>query len=451
MAENLALSESSDIKKEVDDPLPSNIKKQVDILDPLLFPKREDCPMRTFSSILVPCKIEPDSQEFGSTSPTDQGVMNSTICSNGSVSQPKLWRCNSCGKTETSFLILDLHIDTGCEELSPIECDICPAVIRDYKDFVAHFMEHQMGETRRCPICLQNNIDNVKEHLILQGHFSQNKFETELQGATSKVTSQKLFTSVTINTFELNSRVTGQNDKKNLLSRHSHNKTFRKHHECNICKMRFPTKCKLKMHQGTHRGSKSFKCNICEKVFSVISNLNRHQRRHTSEKSVQCDICQKTFARLANLAIHKRVHTGEKPFQCDICEKTFAQSGTLAAHNRVHTGEKPFQCNICKKNFALSGNLVSHKRVHTGEKPFQCDICNKTFAQSPHLVKHKRIHTGEKPFQCNICKKAFAMSGELTRHKRVHTGEKPFQCDICKKTFTQSPHLIKHKRVHTRE
>jgi len=58
---------------EVDDPLPSDIKKQVDILDPLLFPKREDYPMRTFSSILVPCKIEPDSQEFGSTSPSDQG------------------------------------------------------------------------------------------------------------------------------------------------------------------------------------------------------------------------------------------------------------------------------------------------------------------------------------------------------------------------------------------
>ena len=58
---------------EVEDALPSDIKKQVDISDPFLFPKLEDGPTTTFPSILVPCKLEPESQKFGSTSISDQG------------------------------------------------------------------------------------------------------------------------------------------------------------------------------------------------------------------------------------------------------------------------------------------------------------------------------------------------------------------------------------------
>ena len=57
---------------EVDDALPSDIKKQVDILDPLMFPKLEDGRMSTFPSISVSCKFEPESQKFGSTSVRDE-------------------------------------------------------------------------------------------------------------------------------------------------------------------------------------------------------------------------------------------------------------------------------------------------------------------------------------------------------------------------------------------
>jgi hypothetical protein len=123
-------------------------------------------------------------------------VMNSTVFGIGGETQPNLWRCYFCGKIETSFLILDLHIDTGCEELSPIEGDICPAAVRDYRSFVAHYIEHQREETRRCPICLQDNIGNMKEHLISLGHFSENESETVLQGGTSQVTAQELSKSV---------------------------------------------------------------------------------------------------------------------------------------------------------------------------------------------------------------------------------------------------------------
>jgi hypothetical protein len=58
---------------EVETALRSDNKKQVDISDPFLFPKLEDGSMITFHSILVPRKLEPESQEFGSTSTSDQG------------------------------------------------------------------------------------------------------------------------------------------------------------------------------------------------------------------------------------------------------------------------------------------------------------------------------------------------------------------------------------------
>ena len=101
-----------------------------------------------------------------------------------------IWRCDSCGKTEKSFLMLDLHFDTGCEKLSPIECDVCPAVLRDYREFVPHFMEHQMGETRRCPICLCECIGDIKRHLIIKGHFSSTLSEVDLQRNTLLVVSK---------------------------------------------------------------------------------------------------------------------------------------------------------------------------------------------------------------------------------------------------------------------
>ena len=102
-----------------------------------------------------------------------------------------IWRCGSCGKVEKSFFILNLHINTGCE-LSPIECDTCPAIFREYRNFVVHIMKHQMGQTRRCPICLCECIGDVSQHLLdshhgnFHGNFSPSASELELHGSSSR-------------------------------------------------------------------------------------------------------------------------------------------------------------------------------------------------------------------------------------------------------------------------
>jgi hypothetical protein len=101
--------------------------------------------------------------------------------------------------------MLDLLIDTGCEKFSPIECDICPAIFRHCRNFVAHIMAHQMGETRRCLICLCECIDDVSQHLVIHGHFLPSIAELELQGNSSLAVTQNPSTIVFLNSFELDS------------------------------------------------------------------------------------------------------------------------------------------------------------------------------------------------------------------------------------------------------
>ncbi|XP_065566047.1 uncharacterized protein LOC136030886 isoform X3 [Artemia franciscana] len=63
--------------QDIVDVLPSEIKKEVDSSDPVMFPKLEDGLMSTFPSISVPFKLESDFQESGAISITDQAVKKS--------------------------------------------------------------------------------------------------------------------------------------------------------------------------------------------------------------------------------------------------------------------------------------------------------------------------------------------------------------------------------------
>ena len=143
-----------------------------------------------------------------------------------------IWLCDSCGKTEKSFLMLNLHFDTGCEKLSPIECDVCPAVARDYREFVPHFMEHQMGETRRCPICLCECIDDIKQHLLIKGHFSPNPSELDLQENALLVVSQNPSTNGCSNSHESESEAKSIENREIISNSHLYFKNRGKLERC---------------------------------------------------------------------------------------------------------------------------------------------------------------------------------------------------------------------------
>ncbi|XP_065572779.1 zinc finger protein ZFP2-like isoform X3 [Artemia franciscana] len=539
MTEHVTIPETTDVKNEVEEALPNDHEELFDFPDHLLSPKREDVPVDTFCSFSGPCKLEPDTQELGSTcfnseagdtssdetetmrepsisilssgyqllsggaasritnltsesdsqnlDSNDEEINHLTVCSSDGMDQPKLfgpkpilkvkkltekaideltagiWRCATCGKAEKSFFMLNLHINTGCEELSPIQCDICPAIFREYRNFVVHIMKHQMGQTRRCPICLCEYIGDVNQHLVIHGNFSPSRSELELQGSSSLADTQNHSTNVSFNSFELDSEAKNLDNHKIYLNTSLHSKKHKtlkrlkkahvkiKQYICDVCDKSFSQSSIFIKHQRVHTGEKPFKCDMCKKCFSESSSLKVHERLHSGEKPFKCDLCEKTFSKSSHLTQHQRVHTGDKPFKCNICEKTFSQSSNLINHKRLHTGEKPFKCDVCEKTFSQSSSLIKHQRLHTGEKPFKCDVCEKTFSQSSSLIKHQRLHTGEKPFKCDICVKNFSDPSSFITHQRVHTGEKPFKCDLCEKSFSQSSGLINHQRLHTGE
>ncbi|XP_065581411.1 zinc finger protein 271-like [Artemia franciscana] len=482
MAEPITIPETAVVKNEVEESLPSHDKELLDCPNHLISFKREDVPVGTIGCFSGPCKLEPDNKElssayFDSEEAVDSLSIETETIGETSISTllPQHQRLpvgiasrifNVTSALDSQNLDINdegLCIDTGCEKLLPLECDICPAIFRDYRNFVAHIMEHQMGETRKCPICLCEGIGDVSQHLVIHGHFSQSVSILELQGSSSLAVTQNPSAIVCLNSFELDSEAknldnhkiylnsSSRGRKPRILKRYKEAYTGIKQYICDVCDKTFAWSCSLIQHQKVHTGEKPFKCEVCEKTFSVSSNFIRHQRVHTGEKPFKCDVCEKTFSESSNLIRHQRVHTGEKPFKCEVCEKTFSVSNSLIDHQRVHTGEKPFKCDVCEKTFSESGSLIKHQRVHTGEKPFKCEVCEKTFSVSSNLINHQRVHTGEKPFKCEVCEKMFSESSGLSRHRRVHTGEKPFKCEVCEKTFSLSSSLINHQRLHTGE
>ncbi|KAK2719554.1 sal-like protein 3 isoform X1 [Artemia franciscana] len=341
-----------------------------------------------------------------------------------------IWRCGSCGKAETSFLMLDLHENTGCEELSRIECDMCPVVTNDYFSFVAHFIEHKMGRKKKCPICLHENIDDMKQHLVLLGHYVPKMTELDLQMNTSLVLPQKISKSTSFQT-----QMTLQNSKKV--------------HECNICKKSFSSKQYLGLHQRIHSGEKLFDCKICGKTFIYEQSRNIHLIIHSGDKPHKCLVCGKKFSLIWNMKRHMTTHKDEKRHECNICKKMFSSKEHLTMHQKTHSG-KPFKCNICKKSFSSKHCRNIHLRIHSGDKPHKCLVCSKKFSLLWSLNRHMTTHNGQKRHECNICKKIFSSNEYLTLHQKTHSGES-FKCNICQKSFSSKYYGNIHLRIHSGE
>ncbi|XP_065577451.1 uncharacterized protein LOC136038263 [Artemia franciscana] len=67
MAEPVTIPDSTVVKNEVEDALPSDHEELFDFPNHLLSHKREYVPVDTFCSFSGPCKLEPDTQELSST------------------------------------------------------------------------------------------------------------------------------------------------------------------------------------------------------------------------------------------------------------------------------------------------------------------------------------------------------------------------------------------------
>ncbi|KAK2712833.1 hypothetical protein QYM36_011508 [Artemia franciscana] len=113
------------------------------------------------------------------------------------------WRCSACGKIENTFYFLQLHKSTNCETGLSFICEICREEINNYSDFAIHYIKHEADKEKKCPICLCPNVNNIKEHLIMRKHVSEdiNGFkctDNECKNSNEKAKLEAIFNS-TIN------------------------------------------------------------------------------------------------------------------------------------------------------------------------------------------------------------------------------------------------------------
>lgn len=92
------------------------------------------------------------------------------------------------------------------------------------------------------------------------------------------------------------------------------------------------------------------KCNLCGKEFVSKIYLDRHIEYHAWFPSIhECDICGRKIKEKKDLMDHMRhMHTGIK-FPCKLCGKEFSRSSYVHMHMRMHNEIRPYQCAVCGK------------------------------------------------------------------------------------------------------
>ena len=83
------------------------------------------------------------------------------------------WRCSTCRKIENTFYFLQQRKSTNCQTGLSFISAICREEINNFSDFAIHYIEHEADKEKKCPIWLCPNINNIKKHLIVKKHLSE--------------------------------------------------------------------------------------------------------------------------------------------------------------------------------------------------------------------------------------------------------------------------------------
>ena len=367
---------------------------------------------------------------------------------------------------ETCYLILDSedllksHRLT-CEENKPHVCHTCHNVYKCENELIEH-SSIQHGHKNINVLTKQETFQDKDEGIVKKEEDSESEKKPYLCDKCYLIfTDQQEFISHT--------------------KSHEENK-----YECATCKMTFPLKEALDLHQQVYtecsvsrrssreneQGDVVFMCAFGKLVFHKEETLNNHLRTHSSGH-VETDVhkvtikdevpstgdigikCEKVETGKDELNEH--VHTNDKEqsdqrHKCHVCDKTYVRRYDLNQHLLMHTGENYHHCDQCDKSFNWLSNLKKHMKVHTGIEPFQCNKCTKSFARKAHLSRHQIVHAKKESFECELCGRCYTRMKDLTYHKlkvkhaeEVHAGCK---CYVCGKVYLRTYDLTRHMLTH---
>lgn len=163
--------------------------------------------------------------------------------------------CEICGHSFINRLSLRGHVNSMHKQKN---CTLCPAVFLNHSSKIKHLrIAHKINNSRRhCLLCKKS----FRYTYLLQEHkIQEHGFKRQISSCPE---CGKTFGSST-------------NLKIHIRSVH----IKERNHPCNVCGMRFFTKCDQKRHERTHMDIRSFSCSYCEAKFKSKDSWRRHLKR----------------------------------------------------------------------------------------------------------------------------------------------------------------------------
>ncbi|XP_044019353.1 zinc finger protein 492-like [Aphidius gifuensis] len=186
---------------------------------------------------------------------------------------------------------------------------------------------------------------------------------------------------------------------------------------CKICDTIYPRMDKCQVHIWGHFDMKPYKCNKCNFNTLTVTNIRSHIH-------VTCDICKRKFYSKGRLRVHILTHNKDKNLICKYCSQHFTTIEAVSKHyDSVHSHDytlhfdAQYKCHLCTNVYKSSHILKEHILKHQGIRKYKCDVCDKSFAQQSHLAAHKAVHS-DKRFICPGCEKAFNRQDNMKSHTK---------------------------------
>ncbi|KAK2720164.1 hypothetical protein QYM36_004159, partial [Artemia franciscana] len=177
---------------EVEDALPSHNEEVFGVPNLLLFPKREDIALGNFTEFSGPCKLQPDTQESGSTSTDSQGVADTSLGNTNALMEPsnsnvglhrkkfgKEYECNVCDQRFPFPSLLESHQIAHTGEKS-LTCNVCQKSFSRPGNLNRHRILHTDKKPFKCGLCEKSFAQSSYLNLHQRVHTREKPFKCDL-------------------------------------------------------------------------------------------------------------------------------------------------------------------------------------------------------------------------------------------------------------------------------
>ncbi len=321
----------------------------------------------------------------------------------------KKYQCHLCKKLFSLKVILKSHLKRHDNASKIFGCELCPKRFVYRSDLKRHSQTHNRY---CCQICSKTygRRDTfashlLKEHNIIQGPESDRKVTTTPSQNESFVTSRKA-----------------------------------KSVKCNICKMSFPDKVKLKYHMTLHKSDQLFLCFSCDKSFNRKESLYIHRKAHPECQIVSQGVGSHVTGSGSHMTGSGSHMTGSESHMTGSCLTGITGSNTgmstPMASNTAGNVTENVMTRIEGNETGVDESTVNEQSdVEIAVTLFPCIECDVIFLQEEHLLRHQTEHASHNlqeldheesvcgALECPKCRKHFPSEEKLRSHL--------FMCNIC--------------------